>query len=61
MPTGLDAPIASLEWVLLATPQRHDELALVFRCDDAQLERWLALKLDGAELELVDGFSNFRP
>ena len=56
-PSGLDAPVETVEFVLLSASEgRRENPALVFRYRDMdQLARWEALGLAGQTLELEDG------
>jgi len=55
-PWQLDAPVHSVEFVLLSASEGRENPALVFKySDEAQLARWQALPLTGETLELEDG------
>ncbi|MEA2761524.1 MAG: hypothetical protein QOD47_808 [Gemmatimonadaceae bacterium] len=56
VPSGLDAPVEAIEFVLLSASEGRENPALVFRYRDMdQLARWQALGLAGQMLELQDG------
>lgn len=53
-PAGLDVPVEGIDSVLLSASEGQEESALTFRYgDEAQLERWRGLRLEGQELQLV--------
>ena len=55
-PSGLDAPVEAIEFVLLSVSPGRENPALVFRYRDVdELARWQALGLAGQTLELEDG------
>jgi translation elongation factor EF-Tu-like GTPase len=55
-PSGLDAPVEAIEFVLLSVNPGRENPALAFRYRDvAELARWQALGLAGQTLELADG------
>jgi hypothetical protein len=55
-PSGLDAPVEAIEFVLLSVSPGRENPALVFRYRDVdELARWQALGLTGQTLELEDG------
>jgi hypothetical protein len=55
-PSGLDAPVEAIEFMLLSVSPGRENPALVFRYRDVdQLAQWQALGLVGQTLELEDG------
>ena len=54
-PTGLHAPVDSVEWVLLSATEGRENPALCFKYqNERELAQWLALDLAGQTLELTD-------
>jgi len=54
-PSGLDAPVAAVEFVLLSATAGRENPALAFAYQsEDQLSRWQALTLAGRTLELED-------
>jgi translation elongation factor EF-Tu-like GTPase len=55
-PSGLDAPVEAIEFVLFSVSPGRENPALVFRYRDMEeLARWQGLGLAGQTLELADG------